>query len=133
MSNFSQKEIEYLQSQRLGRMATVNEAGEPHVVPVTYRYNPETDTIEIGGRDMGKTKKFREAQRNERIAFVVDDVTPPWNPRGIEIRGRAVALSEGGQTVVQNFSPELIRIYPRRIISWGLEGDPYRSASRNVE
>jgi pyridoxamine 5'-phosphate oxidase family protein len=133
VSNFSSKEIEYLQSQRLGRMATVNDAGEPHVVPVTYRYNPEKDTIDIGGRDMGKTMKYRQAQRNGRIAFVVDDASGPEMARGIEIRGRAEALPDGGQTVVQSFSPELIRIYPKRIISWGLDGIAYSSTSRNVE
>ncbi len=133
MSNFSQKEIEYLQSQRLGRMATVSKEGDPHVVPVTYRYNPDTDTIDIGGRDMGKTKKFRDTQRNGSIAFVVDDFTGPGTARGIEIRGRSEALPEGGQTVVQSFSPELIRIYPKRIIAWGLDGNPYNSTSRKVE
>ncbi|GAC1652982.1 MAG: hypothetical protein NVS4B12_24620 [Ktedonobacteraceae bacterium] len=61
MSNFTQTEIDYLQSQRLGRLATVNEAGEPHVVPVSFRYNAELDTIDIGGHNMGKSKKFRDA------------------------------------------------------------------------
>ncbi len=36
----------------------------------------------------------------------------PWRPRGIEVRGRAEAITE----------PEsLIRIHPERIVSWGLE------------
>src|SRR3954451_3801401 len=39
MSKFTPAEIEYLQSQRLGRLATVNEKGDPHVVPVGFRYN----------------------------------------------------------------------------------------------
>ncbi len=132
MSNFTAKEIEYLQSQRLGRLATVSANGEPHVVPVSFRHNAELDTIDIGGRDIAATKKYRDAQ-HAHVAFVVDDVLPPWQPRGIEIRGRAEVSPTGGKEIVQSFAPEIIRIYPTRIISWGLEGDAYHSSSRKVE
>ena len=132
MSNFTQKELEYLQNQRLGRLAVVNEAGEPHVVPVSFRYNPETDTIDIGGRNMPPTKKYRDVARGGVAAFVVDDVLPPWQARGIEVRGRAETLPTGGQEIMESFGPEIIRIYPRRIISWGREGTAYQSNSRTV-
>jgi hypothetical protein len=39
MNRFTEEEIAYLQSQRLGRMATVNEKGDLHVVPVGYSPN----------------------------------------------------------------------------------------------
>src|SRR5437588_9103905 len=123
MSVFTPKEIEYLTNQRLGRLATVSATGEPHVVPVSFRYNPEFDTIDIGGHGMGQSKKFRDAARHGQVAFVVDDVLPPWQPRCIEIRGRAETLSEGGQQVRTEFSPELIRVFPRRIIAWGIDTD----------
>ncbi len=48
MSAFTEKEIEYLWGQRLGRLATVNGEGEPHVVPVGFRYNADLDAIDIG-------------------------------------------------------------------------------------
>ena len=132
MSNFTPVEIEYFKSQRLGRLATVNAAGEPHVVPVSFRYNAESDTIDIGGRNIAQSKKFRDAARNGRVAFVVDDVLPPWQPRGIEVRGSAEVLSSGGQEIMSNFAPEMIRVFPKRIISWGLDGEAYRSNSRSV-
>ncbi len=53
MSRFTEKELSYLQSQRLARMATINVKGDLHVVPVGFRYNPETDTIDIGGHNLG--------------------------------------------------------------------------------
>jgi pyridoxamine 5'-phosphate oxidase family protein len=133
MSNFTAKEIEYLQGQRLGRLATVNAAGEPHVVPVSFRHNAELDTIDIGGRDIAHTKKYRDAARHGRVAIVVDDVLPPWQPRGIEIRGRAEVLATGGKEIVQSFAPEIIRIHPTHIIAWGIEGDAYHASSRKVE
>ena len=133
MSAFTPAEIEYLRSQQLGRLATVNQAGEPHVVPVGFRYNAELDTIDIGGHNIGKSKKFRDAGRSGRAAFVVDDVLPPWQPRGIEVRGRAEVLPEGGKTVHPDFDPELIRIFPRRIISWGIDSDAFHPSRRTVE
>jgi pyridoxamine 5'-phosphate oxidase family protein len=44
---------------------------------------------------------------------VVEDLASidPWRPRGVEVRGRAEALSKPRQT---------IRIHPDRIVSWGL-------------
>ena len=126
MSVFTPAEIEYLKSQRLGRLATVNGKGEPHVVPVGFRYNPEMDTIDIGGHNIAQSKKFRDAARYGRVAFVVDDVLPPWKPRGIEIRGHAEVFSTGGQEIGPGFDPELIRVYPNRIIGWGIDSSSYR-------
>ena len=139
MSNFSAKELEYLQSQRLGRLATVNPQGLPQNAPVTFHYNSELDTIDIGGRAMSKTKKFRNILKNKRVAFVVDDVLPPWQPRGIEIRGIAEPVYQGGKDIFANrvgrdyWDDVFVRIKPTQIIGWGLEGDSYQAHNRKVE
>lgn len=133
MSAFTPAEIEYLKSQRLGRLATVNAAGAPHVVPVGFRYNPDLDTIDIGGHRIGQTRKFRDAASGRSVALVIDDVLPPWQARGIEIRGQAEALSEGGKEIMADFSPELLRIKPAKIIAWGIEGDAFHANSREVQ
>jgi pyridoxamine 5'-phosphate oxidase family protein len=78
LSKFTEAELAYLQSQRLGRLATVNKNGEPQVAPVGFRYNAELDTIDIGGYDNANSQKFRNIARNGLAAFVVDDVLPPW-------------------------------------------------------
>lgn len=124
MSNFTAAEIAYLQSQRLGRLATVSPDGQPHVVPVGFRYNPELDTIDIGGHNFAKRKKYRDVQRNPRVAFVVDDLASvsPWRPRMIEIRGMAEMLESGGEQIIPGFDSEMFRIRPRRIVSIGIEG-----------
>jgi pyridoxamine 5'-phosphate oxidase family protein len=135
MSVFTQREIEYLQGQRLGRLATVNPRGRPQNAPVGFRYNPELDTIEIGGRFMSKSKKFRNIQKNPYVAFVVDDVQPPWRPRGVEIRGVAQALSTGGKAffgAAYDADDGLIRIKPLQVIGWGLETQAYQALNRKV-
>jgi pyridoxamine 5'-phosphate oxidase family protein len=127
MSAFTPVEMKYLQSQRLGRLATVGSDGRPHVVPVGFRYNPELDTVDIGGHDFARRKKYRDVQRNPHVAFVVDDVASvsPWRVRGIEIRGEAEILETGGQSVIPGFDAEMFRIRPKRVISWGLEGEGF--------
>lgn len=132
MSKFTEEELKYLQTQRLGRLATVNDRGEPQVAAVGFRYNPELDTIDIGGRDMANTQKFRNIARNGLASFLVDDVLPPWKTRSMEIRGTAQALSEGGQSISPSMSPALIRITPRRIIFWDATNDPPTGSKRNV-
>ena len=124
MSVFSDAEIAYLNSQMLCRLATVDPTGQPHVVPVGYRYNPELETIDIGGHDFAKRMKFRDVNHNQRVALVVDDIASinPWRVRGIEIRGEAEVLMTGGTALRPGFDPEMFRITPRRVLSWGLEG-----------
>ena len=121
MSAFSDAEIDYLGSQRLGRLATVGKDGVPHVVPVAFGYNPDADAIDIGGHDFAKRKKFRDVQRTGVAALVVDDVLPPWEPRAVEVRGEAITFETGGKAIMERFDDPIIRITPRRIVSWGLE------------
>lgn len=104
----------YLESQTLGRLATVDGRGRPHITPVGFTYNPTTMTIDIGGYDMASTAKFAHVRRSGVAAFVVDDVLPPWRPRGIEIRGRAEALERAPDA-----PSGLIRIHLDRVHVWG--------------
>jgi pyridoxamine 5'-phosphate oxidase family protein len=125
-SAFTSEEIAYLQNQRLGRIATLGPNGQPHVVPVAFRYNPETDTIDIGGHNgFARRKKWRDVQHHAKVAIVVDDIASykPWKVRGVEIRGEAQELLNGGETVRPGFDPEMLRIKPARVVSWGLKGN----------
>jgi pyridoxamine 5'-phosphate oxidase family protein len=122
-SVFTEAERRYLAGGRqLGRLATVGADGTPHVVPVAYIYNAARDTIDVGGAELERTKKFRDVARAGRAAIVVDDLesTDPWRPRGIEVRGRGEAIA---------MPTPLIRIHPERIVSWGLDR---RGSARTV-
>jgi pyridoxamine 5'-phosphate oxidase family protein len=120
---FTDVERDYLASQPLGRLATVNEDGVPQNNPVGFAHDEATGTITIGGFAMGKSRKFANVAATHVAALVVDDLvsSDPWTVRGIEIRGTAEALRE--QETTGHFSPEVIRIHPTRIISWGLDPD----------
>lgn len=122
MSRFSEAELRYLAKGQLGRLATIDGEGVPHVVPLGWTYNPELDTIDIGGRDFARTQKFRNVQHNPNVALVVDDVLPPWRPRSVMIRGRAEALPEAMGSDGKSLGP-IIRITPSQIISWGMDAE----------
>jgi pyridoxamine 5'-phosphate oxidase family protein len=119
MTAFEPHEVAFLESgRRLARIATVGRDGTPHVVPVGWSYNRETQTIDVGGQDFANTKKYRDVARTGRAAIVIDEVLPPWSPRGIEVRGAAEALAG---------PPAMIRIHPDRVRSWGLDTKPDRA------
>jgi pyridoxamine 5'-phosphate oxidase family protein len=125
MSIFTDAELTYLQRERrLARLATVGPDGTPHVTPVgMWALDADAEVIEVSGRDLAATKKFRDIARTHRAAIVIDDMVPePWQPRGIEVRGRAEAIID---------PQPAIRIHPERIIGWGLD-DPDRRNARNV-
>jgi pyridoxamine 5'-phosphate oxidase family protein len=119
----STAEREYLSSQRLGRLATVDSDGQPQNNPVGFFVDDDLGVVDIGGRAMGGTKKFRNVQGNPRVSVVVDDLASvkPWHVRGVEIRGRAEALTDW-EAPYAGYSREAIRIHPERVISWGLDG-----------
>jgi len=129
MSLFTENELEYLRKQRLGRLATVDKEGNPHVVPVGFRYNPETDTVDIGGHNIAQSKKWHDVGEHPRVAFVVDDVLPPWQPRSIEIFADIERLENGGENFGKGFDSQIMRLHPVKIIAWGIDEE---RQSRNV-
>jgi len=133
MSAFTDKELDYLGGQRLGRLATVDGKGDPHVVPVGFRYNSEADTIDIGGHNFAQTQKWRDAGKHPRVAFLVDDVLPPWQPRSIEILADAELLQTGGAEFGRGLDPQIIRLYPVKIIAWGIDETRQSRRVKNVE
>lgn len=113
MSVFSDNELAYLRSEdfKLARLATIDPAGDPHVVPTGWSYNPDHDAIDIGGINPERTQKYRNVVRTGRAAVVIDDVQPPWRPRAVLVKGAAEAVDG------------LIRLRPETVVSWGLDSD----------
>jgi pyridoxamine 5'-phosphate oxidase family protein len=114
---FSQKELAYLKSQRLARIATVSTNGEPDVAPVAFTFDGEK--FFVGGIENTQTLKYKNAKATGRAALVVDDYpsSNPPQPRGIKIHGKARIVQADGYA-----GPgEYIEITPYRYWSWGVE------------
>lgn len=118
---FTQEEIAYLHSQRLGRLGTVASDGQPDVSPVGFEV--EADAIYVGGYDIIKTRKGKNVQAGQtQVALVVDDLVSvnPWTVRGIRIYGTAALVEHSGRLG----SGLYLRITPQVSWSWGIEGMP---------
>lgn len=130
---FTEMELGYLATQRLGRLATEGPGGRLQNNPVGFRVDAAEGTVSIFGRDLAGTRKFKNVRANGKAALVVDDIVSvaPWRVRCVEVRGEAEALTDVDPPF-PGMSREAIRIRPRRIISFGLGSEVGRS-SRAVE
>lgn len=98
---FTDAELEFLRSQRIGRLATVGPSGWPHVVPIMYAFN-DSGAFEFDVDGV----KLRNLAAEPRAAIVVDAMGPK---RGVTIQGRAELIG-----------PARARLTGVRKFSWGL-------------
>src|SRR5260370_38280940 len=78
--DFTERELEFLRSQRISRLATVGPSGWPHVVPGMF------ELTEAGAFDFDVDGvKLRELQFEPRAAIVVDSMGPK---RGVAVQAR---------------------------------------------
>jgi pyridoxamine 5'-phosphate oxidase family protein len=131
---FTDHERNYLTSQSRGRLATVAPDGSPQNKPVGFRFRDDLGTIDIGGFNMGASRKFRNVRANPDVSFVVDDVVGegPTGVRFVEIRGVAEAISGAPDSGAEP-SQEIIRIHPRRMVSWNIDPDQPGLSARDWE
>lgn len=100
----SQSEIDYLNIQRIARIATASitssEDGsrpiQPDVVPVGFDFDGEF--LYVGGMNIHKSTKYKNVLKNRNVAVVIDDLktVDPWDPRGIRIYGNADVVTRLG-------------------------------------
>ncbi|HEX5975803.1 MAG TPA: PPOX class F420-dependent oxidoreductase [Nitrososphaeraceae archaeon] len=140
-SIFSQKEIEYLNSQRLARIATAavstheERSVQPDVVPVGFNF--DGDYFYVGGMNILKSIKYKNILKNDRVAIVIDDLKTvnPWDPRGIKIYGTADVTTRQNRYMenTDHPNPQYIRISPKRKWSWGIEEPVFVEGKFNVK
>ena len=139
---FSRKEIEYLKSQRLARIATAaattsDERGsiQPDVVPVGFDF--DGNYFYVGGMNILKSTKYKNVVKNNKVALVIDDLktVDPWDPRGMKIYGAAdIVTRQGGyMDMTDHPNTQYIRITPEKKWSWGIEEPVFVEGKFNVK
>jgi pyridoxamine 5'-phosphate oxidase family protein len=126
-------ERRFLARQPRGHLATVGPDGVPQVKPLGFTYNAALGTIDIAGMNMAGSAKYRNVRANPRVAFVVDEVTAP-NVEGahfLEIRGDA-ETAIGPHDPTSHLASEIIRIHPRRVLSFNIDPDNPGFAARDI-
>jgi len=117
---FSPQELSYLLGQRLARLATVDDGGQPTVDAVGFAFDPDQAVFLVGGRALTRSRKYRNvAAGNDKVSLIVDDLVSvdPWTPRGIRAHATAEAVRTEGM-----FGPgDYLRLTPTVTWSWGIE------------
>ncbi|HUN47819.1 MAG TPA: TIGR03668 family PPOX class F420-dependent oxidoreductase [Stellaceae bacterium] len=96
----SSRERDFIAAQRVGRLATADATGHPHVVPVCFALGDTTLYVTIdekpkraSGRPL---KRLRNIAENPAVAFVADRYDEDWTRLGwVMLRGHAEILAAG--------------------------------------
>lgn len=96
----TERERRFIESHRVGRLATADASGAPHVVPVCFALQGDTLCITIDAKPKrvggAALKRLRNIAENPRAAFVVDRYDEDWSRLGwVMLRGRAEILDAG--------------------------------------
>ena len=131
--SFRDAEVRFLIRQPRGHLSTLGPNGFPQVKPLGFTYNPELETIDIAGFNMTGSAKYRNVQANPKVAFVVDEVTANSmeGAHFLEVRGVA-ETTVGAHDLQGHLAPEIIRIHPRRILSFNVDPEHPGFAARDV-
>lgn len=116
MNALSEAELRFLRSdvRALARIATVDSAGVPHVVPGGWGWVDDPGELLLTGRDVPRTARAAHVRRTGVAAVSIDGVRegPGWAPWALLVRGPALVDDEAG----------VIRLRPTWTRSWGLDG-----------
>ncbi len=130
---FHEAEVRFLARHPRGHLATLGRNGTPQVKPLGFAYNSALGTIDITGLNMSASAKYRNVQANPHVAFVVDEVTEASmeGAHFLEVRGVAETAVDSDNPQ-GHLAPEIIRIHPRRIVSFNVDPDRPGFATRDL-
>jgi PPOX class probable F420-dependent enzyme len=124
---------------RVARLATVDEAGSPHVVPVCYATDGHTYYSPLDAKPkttpLTQLKRVRNIRANPRVALLIDHYEEDWaRLRFVMVQGRAELLDGGtewkaARTLLEAKYPQyqtlplpseapVIKIVPERVVRW---------------
>lgn len=129
----------YLSRARVGRLATADAAGRPHVVPCCFALTDGDVVTPLDEKpksaDRRDLRRVRDVEENGYVALVADHYREDWSALGwVQVRGTAevVAPGEGTDEAVAALRGKydqyerhrleelpLLRIDVGHVVSWG--------------
>ena len=99
-AEFSPQVRAFIVSRRVGRLATADANGAPHVVPVCYANDGHHIYSALDRKpkrvEARRLKRVRNILANPDVALVVDDYSDDWRKLAyVLIQGQAVVLEPG--------------------------------------
>ena len=135
----SEEVRDFMEAQRIGRLATADAEGTPHVVPVCYAFDGHRiySALDLKPKRVPwqRLKRVRNIQANPRVGLVIDRYSEDWSQLAyVLIRGRADIVETGEEqeravSLLRDRYPQydallaescpVLRITPDRVVSWG--------------
>ena len=99
-ANFTKEELDFLSAARVGRLATADTAGQPHVIPIVFATDGQRLYTPIDKKPKRVTanqlKRVRNLLENPKIAFVVDHYEEDWSKLAwVLVKGTGILLESG--------------------------------------
>lgn len=144
---FQPRERQYVESARIGRLATADAEGRPHVVPVCFAVVDDhlVSPIDEKPKDVSpaELRRVRDIGENPRVSLLVDHYAENWSQLGwVQVRGTAAACApeadahrDGVRALREKYDQyrdhdlearPLVRIAPGTVRSWGRLDHPDR-------
>lgn len=137
--NVNQKISAFIRSGRVAHLATGDQNGRPHVIPICYVFDGKEIYSPIDEKPKKSSplrlKRIRNIQANPHVAVVVDRYDEDWRRLAyVLVTGKAKVLRRGPKhqsavRLLRKKYPQyrkmrleerpMIRIVPRRVRSWG--------------
>ena len=140
MVTLTEDQVRFVRMMRVGRLATADQAGRPHVIPVCYAYAVGVFYIALDAKpkrvEVTALKRVRNILDNPQVALVIDHYSDDWTQLAyLLVQGAAQLLAplnaEHDQAVAllrERYPPyrampiettPLIKISVERVIAWG--------------
>ncbi len=137
---FDAAERQYVESARVGRLATADADGHPHVVPICFAFHGDHLVSPIDEKpkraEPSALRRVRDVRENPVVALLVDHYSESWGDLGwVQIRGTAAvetpdqpghgsavgALRAKYEQYADHALEDrpLVRIEPGTVRSWG--------------
>lgn len=135
-ARLTRKEADFVRKSRVVRVATADEDGRTHNVPVCAQWDGGALYFATGKN----TRKVRNLRKNPSVSVVADQYSEDWGKlRAVVINGEARILGPGeefkrfrqgllrkyeqyrGEMAPSEDSDVIITVWPMEVMSWGLD------------
>lgn len=101
-SMFTTAERRYLETARVGRLATADADGRPHAVPICFALDGQDLVTAIDEKPQSESptglRRSRDVRENPHVAVVVDRYSEDWSRLGwVQVRGTATHVDPGDE------------------------------------
>ena len=130
--------VEFLETARVGRLATADSTGRPLVVPVCYALADQRiySAVDAKPKRTRELRRLRNIAENPLVSLVVDEYDEDWTRlRYVIVEGRADVLTGGEEfsraidrlvakypqyrtLALPRDSGAVVRITPERVLAW---------------